>query len=48
MSEQLSRKISMEAGQVEQFVQSIHIAVMMQLDMFVDKRMKILYTLAFM
>ena len=33
---------------MEQFVQSIHITVTMQLDAFADKRMKILYTLSFM
>jgi len=33
---------------MEQFVQSIHIAVTMQLDAFMDERMKILYTLSFM
>ena len=32
----------------EQSVQSIHITVMMQLDTFVDERMKILYALSFM
>src|SRR5882724_5852496 len=32
----------------EQFLQSICIAVTMQLDMFVDERMKILYALSFM
>src|SRR5882724_2001227 len=32
----------------EQFVRSIHIAIIMQLDMFVDRRMKILYALSFM
>src|SRR5882724_1354130 len=32
----------------EQFIQSIHIAVTMELDAFADKRMKILYTLSFM
>jgi len=31
----------------EQFVQSIHIAITMQLDTFVDERMKILYALSF-
>ena len=34
--------------QAEQFFQSICIAITMQLNMFVDKRMKILYTLSFM
>src|SRR5882724_4446806 len=29
---------------MEQFIQSVHIAVTMQLDAFVDERMKILYT----
>src|SRR5882724_6637867 len=33
---------------MEQFIQSICIAVIMQLDAFVDERMKILYTLSFM
>src|SRR5882724_4354951 len=33
---------------MEQFVQSICIAVTMQLDAFTDKKMKILYTLSFM
>src|SRR5882724_10202308 len=33
---------------MEQFIQSICIAVTMQLDAFVDERMKILYTLSFM
>src|SRR5882672_2627973 len=32
----------------EQFVQSVHIAITMQLNTFVDKRMKSLYTLLFM
>jgi len=32
----------------EQFVQSVLIAVTMQLDMFADERMKILYALSFM
>jgi len=32
----------------EQFVLSIHIAVMMQLDTFLNERMKILYALSFM
>src|SRR5882724_968077 len=32
---------------MEQFVQSIHIAVTMQLDAFAGERMKILYTLSF-
>jgi len=32
----------------EQFIPSIHIAVTMQLDMFKDERMKILYALSFM
>jgi len=32
----------------EQFVQSIHIAITMQLDTFTDERMKILYALSFM
>src|SRR5882724_5868934 len=32
----------------EKFIPSIHITVMMQLDAFADKRMKILYTLSFM
>jgi len=32
----------------EQFIQSVYIAVMMQLDMFTDKRIKILYALSFM
>jgi len=32
----------------KQFVQSIHIAITMQLDMFTDERMKILYALSFM
>jgi len=32
----------------EQFIQSIHIAVTMQLDTFADERMKILYALSFM
>ena len=32
----------------EQFVQSIHIAAMMQLNTFMDKKMKILYALSFM
>src|SRR5882724_5618471 len=33
---------------MEQFIQSICIAVTMQLDAFMDKRMKILYSLSFM
>jgi len=33
---------------MEQFIQSIHITVTMQLNAFTDKRMKILYTLSFM
>src|SRR5882724_3987370 len=33
---------------MEQFIQSIHITITMQLDAFTDKRMKILYTLSFM
>jgi len=33
---------------VEQFVQSICISITMQLDMFTDKRIKILYALSFM
>ena len=32
----------------EQFIQSVHITVMMQPDMFKDERMKILYALSFM
>ena len=32
----------------KQFVKSVHIAVMMQLDTFADERMKILDTLSFM
>src|SRR5882724_8229833 len=32
---------------MEQFIRSIHIAVTMQLNAFMDKRMKILYTLSF-
>ena len=32
----------------EQFIQSIHITVMMQLNMFADKRMKLLYAHSFM
>jgi len=32
----------------EQFIQSVHITIMMQLDMFEDKRMKILYAHSFM
>jgi len=32
----------------EQFIQSIHIAITMQLNMFADERMKILYALSFM
>ena len=32
----------------EQFIQSVCITVMMQLDMFTDERMKILYALSFM
>src|SRR5882672_5525456 len=32
----------------EQFVQSVHITVTMQLDTFSDERMKILYALSFM
>src|SRR5882724_7987812 len=35
-------------GKTEQFVQSIHIAVTMQIDAFADERMKILYVLSFM
>src|SRR5882724_9976286 len=31
----------------EQFIQSIHITIMMQLNMFADERMKILYALSF-
>jgi len=33
---------------MEKFVQSIFIAITIQLDAFVDERMKILYTLSFM
>src|SRR5882724_4087434 len=33
---------------MEQFIQSIHITITIQLDAFVDERMKILYTLSFM
>jgi len=32
----------------EQFIWSIHITVMMQLDIFADERMKIIYALSFM
>ena len=32
----------------EQFIQSIHITVTMQLNAFADERMKFLYTLSFM
>jgi len=32
----------------EQFIQSVHITITMQLDMFEDERMKILYALPFM
>ena len=32
----------------EQFIQSVHITVTMQIDAFADERMKILYTLSFM
>jgi len=32
----------------EQFIQSVHVAVMMQLNTFTNERMKILYALSFM
>src|SRR5882672_8838038 len=32
----------------EQLIQSVHITIMMQLNMFADERMKILYALSFM